>query len=44
MGQMSAVVGFEAQKFGLVEVVGAAVEAAAGVGVFVVVVVVAVGV
>ena len=37
MGQMSAVVGFVAQKFGLVEVVGAAVEAVAGVGVFVVV-------
>ena len=31
MGQMSAVVGFVAQKFGLVEVVGAAVEAVAGV-------------
>ena len=37
MGQMSAVAGFVAQKFGLVEAVEAAVEAVAGVGVFVVV-------
>ena len=42
MGQMSAVVGFEVQKFGLVEAVGTAVEAAAGVRVFVVVVAVGV--